>query len=243
MRDDIFLNKMRDVERLCDKYRTARFSGFLDGREQELLKSNGISGTLFGGYEGAERQILGVFPDWQETDFSAYPIDLIKFTPKYEINLSHRQYLGTILSLGIERDKVGDILAEQDFACVFLSSDISEFVAENIKKVGSCGVFAEFADIKTAVLPQKKFEIISVIVASMRLDAVISGILNKSRNDAKDIIMSGRVSVNHFETEKTDFVVKEGDLLSVRGFGRAEICEIGNKTRSDKIHISYKKYI
>ena len=243
MHDDIFLNKMRDVARLCDKYRTARFSAFLDAREQELLKNNGISGTLFGGYEGAERRILGVFPDWQEVNLSEYPIDLIKFTPKFDISLSHRQYLGTILSLGIERDKIGDILAEPEFSYVFLSSDISEFVAENVKKVGRCGVFAEFADIKTCQMPQKKFEIISAIVASMRLDAVISGILNKSRNDVKNMILSGRVSVNHFETEKTDFIVKEGDLLSIRGFGRAEIFEIGNKTRSDKIHITYKKYI
>lgn len=243
MRDDIFLNKMRDVSRLCDKYRTARFSGFLDGREQELLRNNGISGTLFGGYEGAERCMLGVFPDWQEADFSEYPIDLIKFTPKFESNLSHRQYLGTILSLGIERDKVGDILTEQNASYVFLSSDISEFVKSNVKKVGSCGVFAEFADIKTSVLPKKKFEIISCIVASMRLDAVLSGILNKSRNDAKNLILWGKVSVNHFETLKTDFSITEGDLLSVRGFGRFEISEIGNKTRSDKVHISFKKYI
>lgn len=243
MRDDIFLNKMRDVSRLCDKYRTARFSGFLDGREQELLKSSGILGTLFGGYEGAERRMLGVFPDWQETDFLKYPIDLIKFTPKFESNLSHRQYLGTILSLGIERDKIGDILTEPNFSYVFLSSDISEFVKNNVKKVGRCGVLAEFADIKTSIIPKKKFEIISCIVASMRLDAVLSGILSRSRNDAKDLILAGRVSVNHFTTEKTDFPVKAGDLLSIRGFGRAEIFEIGTKTRSDKIHISFKKYI
>lgn len=243
MRDDIFLNKMRDVKRLCDKYRTAKFSDFLDCREQELLKSNGICGTLFGGYEGAERRILGVFPDWEEPQNSLYPIDVIKFTPRYKSNLSHRQYLGTILSLGIERDKTGDILTEPDCAYVFLSSDISEFVAQNIKKVAGCGVSAECIDLKTVCLPQKKFEIISCIVASMRLDAVVSGILNKSRSDTKGIIISGRVSVNHFEVLKTDFCVKEGDLLSVRGFGRAEIFEIGTKTRSGKIHISYKKYI
>ena len=243
MRDDIFLNKMRDVKRLCDKYRTAKFSRFLDCREQELLRKNGILGTLFGGYDGAERRILGVFPDWEEPQYSSYPIDLIKFTPKCESSLSHRQYLGTILSLGIERDKIGDILTEPEYAYVFLSSDISELILQNIKKVAGCGVSAELADIKTVRLPEKKFEIVSCIVASMRLDAVLSGILNKSRNDAKSIIISGRVFVNHFEVSKTDFCIKEGDLLSVRGFGRAEIFEIGAKTRSDKIHISYKKYI
>lgn len=243
MRDDIFLNKMRDVSRLCDKYRTARFSRFLDCREQELLQENGISGILFGGYGGAERKMLGVFPEWEEPQLSQYPINLVKFVPKCESNLSHRQYLGTILSLGIERDKVGDILAEPDFAYAFLCSDIAEFVAENVKKVGRCGVFAELADINTEILPQKKFEEVSCIVASMRLDAVVAGILNKSRNDAKSLISAGKIFVNHFEALKADLAVKEGDLLSIRGFGRAEIAEIGAKTRSDKIHILYKKYI
>lgn len=243
MRDDIFLNKMRDVSRLCDKYRTAKFSKFLDLREQQILKDNGICGTLFGGYQDAERRMLGVFPDWEETDDSVYPIKLIKFTPKCENNLSHRQYLGTIMSLGIERDKIGDILTEPSYAYVFLCSDIADFVIKNIKKVAGCGVSAEYEDLKTAVLPQKKFEIISCVVASMRIDAIISGLLNKSRNDAKSIISGGRVSVNHLEVLKTDFAVKEGDLLSVRGFGRAEIFEIGSKTRSNKIHITFKKYI
>ena len=243
MRDDIFINKMHDVGRLCEKYRTARFSRFLDSREQELLKENGISGMLFGGYDGAERKMLDVFPEWEEPESSAFPISLIKFTPRIESEISHRQYLGTVLSLGIERDKIGDILVEPEYAYIFLCEDIAEFVAENVKKVGRCGVFAKIADLETAVIPQKKFEIISAIAASMRLDAVLSGLLNKSRNDIKSLILSGRVFVNHFETVKTDLAVKEGDLLSIRGFGRAEIFEIGAKTRSDKIHIKFKKYI
>lgn len=243
MRDDIFLNKMRDVSRLCEKYHTAKFSRFLDLKQQEILKNSGISGTLFGGYDGAERRILGVFPEWQEIEDSLYPISFIKFTPKCENNLSHRHYLGTILSLGIERDKIGDILTSQECTYAFVSADISGFVAENVRKIAGIGVLAEIADIETARLPQKKFEIISCIVASMRIDAVLSGILNKSRNDAKSLICAGKVCINHLEILKTDFPVKQGDLLSVRGVGRAEIFEVGIRTRSGKIHISFKKYV
>lgn len=243
MRDDIFLNKMRDVSRLCEKYHTAKFSRFLDLKQQELLKNSGISGTLFGGYDGAERCILGVFPEWEELDYSLYPISLIKFTPKCENNLSHRHYLGTILSLGIERDKTGDILTAGECTYAFVSTDIAEFVAENVKKIAGVGVFAEITDLKSARLPQKKFEILSCIAASMRIDAVISGILNKSRNDAKSLICAGKVFINHLEVLKTDCLVKEGDLLSIRGFGRAEILGIGERTRSNKIHISIKKFI
>jgi RNA-binding protein YlmH len=243
MDDGIFLSKMRDIKRLCEKYHTAKFSKFLDSRSQALLAAEGILGTLFGGYEGAERQMLGVFPDWQEADTALFPIDVLKINVKGETAPSHRQYLGTILSLGIERDKIGDILVCEREAYVFLCSDISEFVKENISKVGKCGVFTEYADLKSVVLPEKKFEIVPCVCASLRLDAIVAGLMNKSRNESKNLILSGKVCVNHFETQKTDFVLKEGDLLSIRGFGRAEIEKIGVKTRSDRIHITFKKYI
>ena len=243
MDDGIFLSKMRDVARLCDKYRTAKFSKFLDSREQALLVKNGISGTLFGGYLDAERKMLGVFPDWQDTEQSLFPIDILRVKKKGDGELSHRQYLGTVLSLGIERDKVGDILTDEEGAYIFLCSDISEFVKENLSKVGKIGVFAEFADAEKIVLPEKKFEIAECVSASLRLDAVVAGLLGKSRNEAKNLILSGRVFVNHFETEKTDFLINEGDLLSIRGFGRAKLSEIGAKTRSDRTHLTFKKYI
>ena len=243
MDDSVFLSKIDDVIRLCDKYKTARFSRFLDSREQAVLKNSGFSGTLFGGYKGAERRIFGVFPDFQEPDFSLFPIDLLKITVRGGQSPSHRQYLGTILSLGIERDRIGDILIEDKTAYAFVSSDISHFVKENITKVGKCGVSLEYADLGSVSLPEKKFESISCICASLRLDAVVAGLMNISRNEAKSLILSGRLGVNHFEIKKTDFVLKEGDLLSIRGFGRAEIEKIGAKTRSDRIHITFKKYI
>ena len=243
MDDSIFISKMRDVVRLCEKYHAARFSHFLDSREQAVLENNGISGMLFGGYDGAERCMLGVFPDWQEPDGALFPIKVLKITVKSEKSLTHRQYLGTVLSLGIERDKIGDILTDDDCAYVFLCADMAEFVRENISKVGRNGVSIDYADINSVTLPEKKFEIISCVCASLRLDAVISGLINKSRNEAKSLILAGRVSVNHFDTQKTDFTVKEGDLLSVRGFGRAQLEEIGTKTRSDRVHIKFKKYV
>lgn len=243
MDDSVFLSKMRDVVRLCDKYHAARFSRFLDMREQAVLENSDVSGTFFGGYDGAERKIFGAFPDWQEPDFSVFPIAILKITLKGGADISHRQYLGTILSLGIERDRIGDILTEQTGAYVFLSADISEYVQENITKIGRCGAYVKFADLSEVSLPDRKFKEISCVCASLRLDAAVSALMNISRNEAKSLIMAGKACVNHFDMQKTDFVLKEGDLLSIRGFGRAEVGEIGAKTRSDRIHIMFKKYI
>ena len=243
MEDDIFLSRLRDVARLCDKYRTARFSRFLDSREQYILGNNGIFGTLFGGYSDAERRMLGVFPDWQEPDCGLFPIDVLRLTKKGSGELSHRQYLGTVLSLGLEREMIGDILVDDAGAYLFLCREISEFVKESLSKVGKIGVSADYADMGALALPQKKFEIIECVSASLRLDAVTAALIGKSRNDAKGLILAGKVAVNHFETAKTDFLLKEGDLLSIRGFGRAQLEKIGAKTRSDRAHITFKRYI
>ena len=133
MADDIFLKKIRDVYNLADKHQSPKFSQFLDENEQVILKKEGLFGAmLFGGYEDAERCILGAFPDWQEPTSGEFPIKVLKITKKYDKELSHRNYLGTILSLGLRRDKIGDILVDEKVAYVFVASDIADFIKDNI---------------------------------------------------------------------------------------------------------------
>lgn len=244
MADDIFIRKIRDVYKLAEKYQSPRFSRFLDENEQAILKKEGLfGGVLFGGYDDAERCVLGVFPDWQEPLKEEFPIKVLEITKKYTKDLSHRNYLGTILSLGIERDKIGDILVGDMKAYVFVSSDIAEFIKDNIRKISGCGVDIKICGFDEVTVPEKQFEYIQAVAASLRLDAVLAAMLKISRNDAKAFILSGKVMVNHMERQQTDFSLDTGDLLSVRGFGRVEIFEIGNKTRSDRVHITLKKYI
>lgn len=244
MGDDVFIKKMQDVFRLSEKYHTPRFSKFLDGAQQELLRRRGISdGVLFGGYEGAERCVLGAFPPWQEPENELFPIKALLVKKKYERELSHRDYLGTVLSLGIERNKTGDILVTDSGAYIFVLEDIAEFICDNVSKVSGCGVDISIISTDGIVVPEKKFCKVCVVSASMRLDAVVGAMLRISRNEAKTLILSGKVSVNHIEALNCDFMIKENDLLSVRGFGRAVLSEIGGKTRSDRVHITLKKYI
>ncbi len=244
MADDIFIKKIQDIFKLSEKYHSPRFSKFLDENEQALLKKEGIlGGMLFGGYESSERCMLGVFPDWYEPSYRDFPIKVLEFTKKYEKELSHRHYLGTILSLGIERNKIGDILVGKEITYVFVCEDIAEFIKDGIRKIAGCGVEIRICDFDEVSVPEKQFELIETVSASLRLDAVIASMLKLSRNDAKETILSGKVMVNHIEKRQTDFMLSESDLLSVRGFGRTEVFNIGNKTRSDRVHITLKKYI
>lgn len=244
MADDIFLKKIQDVYKLCEKYHMPKFSKFLDETQQAVLKKEGLfGGVLFGGYEGAERCMLGVFPDWQEPDTKEFPIKALEITKKYEKSLTHRNYLGTILALGIERNKIGDILVGEKVSYVLLQEDIAEFIKDNIRKISGCGVEIKICNADEVTVPEKQFELIETVAASLRLDAVIAAMLKLSRSEAKTFIMSGKVSVNHIERQQTDYILSENDLLSVRGYGRVELFEIGNKTRSDRIHIKLKKFI
>ena len=244
MNDDIFIKKIYDVVRLCGKYHTPKFSKFLDETEQAILKQEGIlEGITFGGYDGAERKIFGVFPDWQEPSEEEFPIAILKFTKKYEKELNHRHYLGTILSLGIERNKIGDILPNETGAIIFVLEDIAGFIRANITKIAGCGVDIEICGTDDIEIPEKRFELIDIVAASMRLDACLAAILKISRKDAKELALSGKVLINHLEAKSEDAKLDMGDLLSIRGFGRVEVLEIGGKTRSDRVHITVKKFI
>lgn len=244
MSDDIFIKKIYDVIRLSEKYHSPKFSKFLDETEQAIIKDEGIlNGVLFGGYEGAERKLFGAFPDWLEPSEEDFPVSILKITKKYEKELNHRHYLGTILSLGIERNKIGDILPEENGATVFVLEDIARFIKDNIKKIAGCGVDIEISDKADIKIPEKRFELIDIVAASQRLDACLGAILKISRKDAKNLAMSEKVLINHLEAKSEDMKLSEGDLLSIRGFGRVEIMEVGGKTRSDRVHITVKKYI
>ncbi len=242
--DKLIFRRIADIYRLCDKYQTPRFSDFLDETEKAKIQlaHADSNGRWFGGYDGSARQMLGFFPDWYEKEDSEFPIACVKITNKGNKKLSHREYLGTIMSLGLKRQKIGDITVGEDFAYVFVTEDAKDTVA-TIEKISSCGVKSEILPLAECEIPKAEFELVDTVVASLRLDAVVGAVCKFSRKNATDFIMQGRCEVNHIERLRTDYPVKVGDLLSMRGFGRAEIMEVNGETRSGRLHVTIKKYI
>lgn len=237
--------KINDLTRLCEKHAAPKFTAFLTEGEQAELGENpalGYNAAYFGGYDGAARKIFGVFPEWQEAELEDFPIDIIRFTKKYPKELTHRDYMGTVLSLGIERRMIGDILVSGDGAFMFVSKSISGHITAQVEKIANCGVKTEIVKADEVKIPKQEFDDLFKVVASMRLDAVISAITNSSRSEALAIIKSSRVAVNHKEITDGAKVVAAGDTLSVRGFGRFVIFEEGKRTGSGKLHVHIKKY-
>ncbi|MCC8170119.1 MAG: YlmH/Sll1252 family protein [Oscillospiraceae bacterium] len=230
---------------LCDKYAKPRFSRFLDGGEIADITDNmsfpyGYNVMLWGGYEDCERKILGVFPEWEEAEQDKFPLSVIKFTSNFSKKLSHRDYLGTIMSLGIDRAQTGDILIEENGAYAFVYSDIAEYICGNISKISNIGVKAEILGGGDIDIPPRKYVIFETTCASLRLDAVIAGALKMSRNESTRLISAGKVKLNYRDAVHLSRNVKEGDLISVRGHGRFFLEEAGSETRSGRLHITVK---
>ena len=250
MREDSKLlpAKINDLFTLCDKRCAPQFSAFLDGGEQAVIEDEfripcGYNVMLFGGFDSAERKLFGVFPEWSEPEKEEFPIAAVRFkTPDFR-TLTHRDYLGTLMSLGIDRNKTGDILADKDGAYVFVAADIAEYVMRNVTKIANTGVTSQIVDIADIELTAPQTREYECVCASLRLDAVMAGAYGISRANAEKLIHAGCVKVNHREVTDRSKQLNAGDLLSVRGYGRCVLKDTGVKTRSGRLHITVEKFV
>ena len=154
-------------------------------------------------------------------------------------SFDHRQILGSLLGMGIERDKVGDIAATDEGAYVFVKKEIANFIAVNFRKVGSTPI--SIKEIPTVSVPEIEEDWIksAAVVSSMRLDAVVRAVTHMSRDEVKGLVAKGLVKVNFKRAEKTHDIVAPGDLVSVRGFGRIKIFEPLYRTKKGKVRFQY----
>ncbi len=246
--EKLLIAKTEDLFRLCDKHCTAQFSFFLNEAQIALIQKEigarvGYNCRYFGGYEDARRCIFGVFPEWCEPLDESFPIKVIKIKKTFSKELTHRDYLGSVMANGITREQVGDILVDNDVAYVFITEDMADFVCAGLLKIGNTGVVATVENAMDIIPPEQKFQIINTVCASQRLDAVVASMLKLSRKEAAGLIAGGAVSVNHLPVLDTSRSLKPEDVISARGYGWYVFHSVGGETRSGRIHITVKKYI
>jgi RNA-binding protein YlmH len=249
--DKLLVAKILDKYALAEKIKKSTTSELLDPYQRSILeKSFELCGIIdyffFGGYSGAERTVV-VFcpynmPDNIDQEFSGL-FEVLQIKPKSRDNLSHRDYLGSLMGLGIKREKIGDILVRDDFCFVVVLKDIAEYIKYNLAKVGNVHVEIQTADAGELGMSQPKVKEISSTVASLRLDSVASVGFGMSRSKIADFIRAEKVYVNWETSNSVKKLVKEGDTISIRGKGRVVLEKIGNTTKKDRIHILMKKFI
>lgn len=242
-KDKLFVSKLDDAVYLSQKRQKPYFFSFLSEAEQALakqyLESIGFdSFGFYGGYENSERKVLCL--DYYDDD-PVYPISALEFKFRQADKLTHRDFLGALMSLGIERETVGDILVEDGRCVVFVKTEISDYIKSQISKIGRAGVKVSDADVSS--LPKGRGEEEkSVIVSSLRLDNIVAAISGASREKTKNLILSGNVTLNFFECTNISKSVCEGDVLTVRGKGKFKINGVMGETKKHRIRISIIHY-
>lgn len=245
--DALLRARIDDACHLCDVRSCPRFVGFLDERQQAVaravLREKGVTDAVFyGGYPDAERTILGVFPAFLPPEDALFPVRAVAFHFRPSATLSHRDVLGALMSAGIRRDKVGDIVCTAGRAVVMADEEMAPFLAEAVTKIAGEGVRAEYP-YDTPVAVQREFRVIQNTVASPRLDAVVHVALGTSREEAARRITMGLVSRNHLPTTAVAETVCEGDILSVRGAGRFRVAQIGPTTKKGRLILKVEQFV
>ena len=255
---EILISKALDKKRQSTDNSMITHTNFLSLDEISTVRTtdreyNEYTDTFYyGGYGDSERQLALFVPKFYDANdifvfLSANeddnPICIVRLKKDKFTALSHRDYLGAIMGLGIKREMIGDIKVTDEGADVFCLKSAANYICENLKKSGRGSVTGEILPVSSFDRAEDKFEICFTTVASLRLDGVISAFFNLSRSTAAEIVNKGLVYVNSSQCLKADYALKEGDKIVLRGKGKTVLTEIKGTSKKGKLKIEYKKYI
>lgn len=233
-----------ELGRRCARSGRACYSRFLEPSSVDLARRCGVREgaevDFFGGYPEAERVVAAFFPEGEEPQ---YPVECLDVTwnPRFA-QVGHRDLLGAVMGLNIDREVTGDIvLAGEGKAYLFVLPEMAEYVIANLESAGraSVKVSRHEGDVEC---PEPEGERVRITLASLRLDAFVASGYNLSRAEAQKRINAGLVKLNHVPNLHTDAPVKEGDLLSVRGFGRMKVEQLTGETRRGRLAAQIFRY-
>lgn len=253
--DKILLAQILDKVEMVENKNKIEHTDFLDMAQIELVQKfinkikieNYIS---YGGFEQAERKMFVIYPEKFNNEVVSKNLSSIVQIVRIELpddlkgKYTHRDYLGAVIKLGVKREKVGDIIVDNNGADIIVDKDISKFLIENL---GSLTRFSKSTITAQNIENLRPVEIrkeeIEIIVSSLRLDNVISELARCSRNKALDIINMERVFINFQNETKKTKQIKVGDMITIRGKGRFYIKELLGQTKSGRTIIKVEKFI
>ncbi len=242
--DNLLSAKLRDGWSLSQK--RPSFLGFLTEEETALCRDwlgreKDARFLFWGGYEDAERVMIGFFPDYLEPAPELFPVVPLTFSFRREFSLSHRDFLGAFMALGIERDVVGDILVGEGMCVAFIRREMEPYFVQNLSKIGRVGVDV-LSGLQGPLPLKREFEECGGVIASERLDCLVALLCRVSREKAAGFITEGLVARNHRETLSVSEHVEEGDIISIRRQGKFIIDQLGPLTKKGRVSVRCRKY-
>ncbi|MCD8346469.1 MAG: YlmH/Sll1252 family protein [Lachnospiraceae bacterium] len=262
-KDERLTKRIQDLASLAEHRGCITFSDFLNLNEQNILhqtiqKFSWIRGETFGGYEGAERRIAAFIPNqslWNDNESDeacarsssgvVFPIHGIHIRPRavrFAEELSHRDVLGALMNLGIDRSKTGDIAVTEKEAYFFCASSLSDLICRELTQIRHTQVSCELCSMEHFSYTPAT-QTIRGSIASVRLDTIMALGFGASRSSLLSLIEGGSVFVNGKLITTNAYSLKEGDIVSVRGMGRIRYIGTGGQTRKGRIFAEVQKYI
>lgn len=240
-------DKIIDMRKVLDKIESVlnnhseEATDFLDPYERFLAKTimnrfTDVNYSENGGLKESERKVINIFPDYLDKLYINKGISVLRLTGDLK-DLSHKDYLGGILSLGIDRSKMGDILLHDNHTDFVIKEELVNFISINLEKINNKNVSIEEVSLEELEEVLLKYKEINRVLSSNRLDSYVSACYNLSRKDSSNIISSGRVKVNWEKIDKNFKEISEGDMVSVRGYGRSTLHSIEGTTRKDNLRV------
>ena len=236
--EKLMLAKAYDAYTFSEKRDMACFTGFLSPADIALadMAFKGADASFYGGFEEAERCVFG----FGVTDKSEFPLCIIKSEGDFS-GVSHRDFLGSLMGLGITRENIGDIVKKDDGCYIFVLRQMAEYISDNFTSVKNSNVKNEICECLDVTV-EKEFEMIKKSVASLRADAVVAAVFNLSRGDAAEAVKRGLVTLNYKILESLDKKISGGDTLSLKGKGKAMIIRAEDYSKKGRLFLEIKKY-
>lgn len=249
--DRLFVSKVIDKAIRGQRKNELTYSDFIDPYQKKLIERvfSGIKELnyiFFGGIVGAERTVVVFCPDYISPDDFLDNQDVLKVLSVEYISkscLSHRDFLGALVSLGIKREKIGDILVEEGLCKILVFNEIAEYIKYNLKRIGNTNVKVEIEDLSNLDAPDKNLKEINATVASLRIDCIASLGYGISRSKVVELIKGQKLNLNWQPTSDVAKQVKEGDVISIRGKGRISVEKINGLTKKGRTGVKLNKYI
>lgn len=254
---EVLISRLRELKERSADSSMITCSNFLSVDERsdvsviERENNKYVDTFFYGGFSDSERTVAVFAPQFYEiTDISAFfkenedenPLALIEVKKDRFTDMGHRDYLGSLMALGIKREMIGDISVNDEGCHFFCVKSIASYICENLKRTGRGSVQCRVIDEKDLPLQEDTGKLVFCSVASLRLDCVVSAAFSLSRSSAVEAINKGLVYVNSVQCFKTDYVLSEGAKIVLRGKGKAVINEMVGHSKKGRLHLEIKKY-
>lgn len=248
-KDELELSRLKDLANRCYQKNIYTYTDFLSLADLSLFMANSkdfsfVKWTIYGGYEDAERVVVR-FGDYDSLGYEEdFPIAILSIKPlqnKFADELTHRDFLGSLMNLGIERDALGDILINEKSAYLFCEEKVADYIIDNLSRVKHTSVMLK-REVSLPDIMKKEPVEMSVQIPSERIDALVAKVYHISREDSITLFREKRIFVNGRIMENNSGSVKPGDSITVRGYGKFNYKGMTGLSKKGKVNAVIERY-